>query len=73
MTAHAGYGIDDPRDSDLSAGQRSRNQFCFGNIIWDVTKRFQLGFEVSHWKTDYAAPLIGNDSMVYHFKTELFY
>ena len=73
VTAHAGYGIDDPRDRDLSAGQRSRNQFYFGNLIWDVTERFQLGFEVSHWKTDYAAPLVDNSSMVYHFKTELFY
>ncbi len=73
VTAHAGYGIDDPRDSDLSAGQRSRNEFYFGNLIWDVTERFQLGFEVSHWKTDYAAPLVDNSSMVYHFKTELFY
>ncbi len=73
LTAHAGYGIDDPRDRDLSAGQRSRNQFYFGNLIWDVTERFQLGFEVSHWKTDYAAPLVDNSSMVYHFKTELFY
>jgi len=73
LTAHSGYGIDDPRDSDLSAGQRSRNQFYFGNLVWDVTERFQLGFEVSHWKTDYIAPSIDNSSMVYHFKTELFY
>lgn len=48
---HVGFGIDDPRDSDLSAGRRSKNQFWFANAVYDVTELFSVGLEASHWKT----------------------
>ena len=60
-----------------------QNRIAFGtqagNIMWDVTQNFQVGFEVSHWDTDYApqAPLIlnqvfrDNQSTVYHFASPI--
>jgi hypothetical protein len=52
LHSHVGYTVDDPLDSDVSgATGRIYNQAIFGNFIYDVTKQFQLGFEVSSWKT----------------------
>ena len=65
LHSHFGYGTDDPLDSDLTAGMASRNQFYFGNILWDVTKFIDVGFEVSRWETAYMAPLQDNHAMVY--------
>jgi hypothetical protein len=43
-----GYGIDDPRNSDVGqfldddlnpvAGQRSLNQVAWANLLWDVSE-----------------------------------
>jgi hypothetical protein len=65
LHSHFGYGVDDPLDSDLTAGLARRNQFYFGNIICDVTKSIDVGFEVSRWETAYMAPLHDNQAMVY--------
>src|SRR5262249_53034304 len=51
--ATAGYGRDNPDNSDLSAGQRSLNTASFGNVLWDVTKTIGFGLEGSHWITSY--------------------
>ena len=78
MHSHFGYGIDDPLDSTatpgLVAARPIRNEFYFGNIIWDITKSLELGFEISHWETSYAnvTPLdIDNKAMVYHSRVRL--
>jgi hypothetical protein len=55
LHTHWGEGIDDPVNRDLSTGQISKNQTTFANLIWDVTKQFRVGFEVSWKKTDYVA------------------
>ena len=78
LTTHVGYGIDDPRNEDLGqflddnlhpvAGQRARNQVAWVNLIWDVTKEFDVGFEISHRETSYIAPSIANSAMIYHFR-----
>jgi hypothetical protein len=47
------YGRDDPRDADLSPGQRRLNQAGFANLMWDLSKTVGLGIEVSRWSTDY--------------------
>jgi hypothetical protein len=65
LHSHFGYGIDQPLENDLTAGEPRRNQFCFGNILWDVTKSVDVGFEVSHWETAYMLPLKDNQAMVY--------
>jgi hypothetical protein len=55
LHSHVGFGLDDPRDSDIvgMVGGRTYNQFYFGNILYDVTKKFRLGLEVASWKTLY--------------------
>ena len=50
---HVGYGIDDPRDSDLAPTQIRRNQTYFANLVWDLSKSVQLGLEIDYRKTDY--------------------
>jgi hypothetical protein len=50
---HAGFGVDDPRDSDLAVTQIRRNQTCFCNFVWDLSKVVQLGLQVDYRKTDF--------------------
>lgn len=71
LHSHFGGGVDDPLDADLTASQVRRNQFCFGNILWDVTKSIDVGFEVSRWETTYMAPLHDNQAMVYDTRVRL--
>jgi X-X-X-Leu-X-X-Gly heptad repeat protein len=77
LHSHFGYSIDNPRDSDLTAGLASRNEFLFGNIFCDVTRSIEVGFEVSHWKTAYIpSPALGNlnvnnDAMIYHTRVRI--
>jgi len=47
-----GYGVDDPNDNDITYG-RTYNQFLFGNVTFDITKKFLTGFEVAFWRTLY--------------------
>ncbi|NLF21550.1 MAG: hypothetical protein GX590_00135 [Lentisphaerae bacterium] len=49
----AGYGIDDPDDGDLAAGQRARNSRLYGNAIYALTTAASVGVEVSQIKTEY--------------------
>jgi hypothetical protein len=61
LHGHVGYSVDDPNDHDLhTTGERTYNQFYFGNLIYDVTKNFLVGVEVSSWKTLYVNELPGN-------------
>jgi hypothetical protein len=41
-------------------GEKSYNQFYFGNLLYDVTKNFLLGVELSSWKTVYVGQLPGD-------------
>ena len=50
---HVGYGIDDPRDSNLAPTQILRNQTYFCNFVWDLSKTVQLGLQVDYRKTEY--------------------
>jgi len=52
-TYHLGCGIDDPKDNDLSAGMRNRNQFYFGNVVYSLIPPVDIGVEYSYWKTEY--------------------
>ena len=83
LTAHVGYGIDDPNDDDVGqflggddglmpvAGQRSRNEVAWANLIWDVSKYFDVAFEVGYRETDSVAPSESNIAMIYHFRSRL--
>jgi len=50
LHSHFGYGVDDPLNRDSLFG-RSYNQFFFGNLVFEVSKRLQVGMEISYWKT----------------------
>ncbi|MBN2473714.1 MAG: hypothetical protein JXB62_03850 [Pirellulales bacterium] len=55
LHTHVGYTIDDPDDNDVSAGGNGRtyNHAYWGNIVYDVTDSFLVGFEVGSWRTLY--------------------
>jgi hypothetical protein len=75
------YGVDDPRSQDLgffspavsAPGQFTLNQVAWGNIKYNVTDFFELGFEVSYRETLYLNPFADNSGMLYHFSSTLSY
>jgi hypothetical protein len=62
LHSHTGYGIDDPRDSDVAdsavAVGRTENSVIFSNLLWDVNPTFRVGFEFTYRETDYKSPLL---------------
>jgi hypothetical protein len=58
---HVGYSVDDPNNHDISTtGEKTYNQFYYGNIMWDATKTCLIGLEVSQWRTLYYNQLPGD-------------
>lgn len=53
LHTHLGAGIDNPLDEDLAGAQIQRNRTAFSNVIWDVTRQFRLGLEVTWRETNY--------------------
>jgi hypothetical protein len=53
LHTHLGFGIDDPRNSDLAPGQKTYNRTYFGNLVWEVSQQYRLGVELTHRKTDF--------------------
>ncbi len=49
---HAGFSIDDPLNRRMTSG-RNYNHVYYFNTVYDFTKQFNLGFEVSLWETHY--------------------
>jgi hypothetical protein len=49
------YGRDDPRNSDLSMGDRTLNQAYLVNLFWDASAKIGFGIEGSHWATSFFA------------------
>ncbi len=68
LHVHTGYGIDAPNTNDLAATQIVRNQTYFTNVVWNLSKTVQISFEVDYRKTNYTAPLLDADGVV--FQTE---
>jgi len=61
LHTHFGYSIDDPFDQALSVGtERTYNHIIFANALYDITKLFTVGLEVSTWKTLYVAERPGD-------------
>ncbi len=53
-TVCLGAGIDEPNDSDLSAGTaRTRNQTIFGTLTNKVSPNMILGLQLGQWRTSY--------------------
>lgn len=72
---NVGAGIDDPENDDLegiSGDKRELNRSIFGNVIYNVDKNAQIGFELSQWHTEYqgegsADSLRAQTSFIYKF------
>ncbi len=60
---NAGGGMDDPKDEDLSNGDKGKNQCIFGNIKYNVVPLVTLGLEVSHWRTEYLGDADPSDNL----------
>jgi hypothetical protein len=72
LQGHLGAGLDDPLDHDGAAGQVLRNEILFGNLLWNVTDKLQVGLEISYLETSYHV-LADNHGMVYHTRMQLSY
>lgn len=60
-----GYTVDDPIDADITtANGRLYNQAYWGNVTYDVTKKFMLGVEVGQWKTLFTDRRAGNSTRI---------
>jgi hypothetical protein len=70
LHTHVGYGIDDPLDRDLAPGQPVRNETYFANLIWDVTKHWRVGGEVTYRRTEYTV-VRNNDGMGFQTQVQL--
>jgi hypothetical protein len=61
LHSHVGYSVDQPVETDVHAASgRTYNQFYFGNLVYDFTKSFIAGLEVSSWRTLYKNQLPGD-------------
>lgn len=69
---NVGFAVDDADSSDINAGDRTLNRSVFGNMICALDKRTDIGFELSHWRTEYkgsgdAESLRAQMSLIYKF------
>jgi hypothetical protein len=62
--SHVGYTVDDPLNSDIPTGGRTYNSAVWGNLMYDVTKQFTCGLEVSQWRTLYKGLAPGESTRV---------
>lgn len=53
LSLSAGYGLDDPDDADLNAGQRAKNSRIFANVYYKLTPQVTLATEVAQLRTEY--------------------
>lgn len=67
---NAGFGIDNPSDEDLNPGMRGKNGFIYINSQYKLIAPLAIGFEYSHWKTEYVGAADGTDN---RFQTSLIY
>ena len=65
LHVHCGYGIDDPYNEDLAAGQAASNQTFYNTLLYDLSRAVQFGFEVDYRKTTYAAPSIDSEGALF--------
>jgi hypothetical protein len=63
LHSHFGYLLDDPDNNNLhTTAERTYNQVFFTNVVYDLTKQFQVGLEVSQWRTDYLHQAAGEST-----------
>ncbi len=69
---NVGVGMDDVDSGQINAGDRTMNRCVFGNVIYAANKQTDIGFELSHWRTEYygngdAESLRAQLSFIYKF------
>jgi hypothetical protein len=67
-----GTGMDDVDAGQINSGDRTLNRSVFGNIIYSANKNTDIGFELSHWRTEYyghgdADAIRAQTSLMYKF------
>ncbi len=62
--SNAGFGIDDPNNSDLNDEMRSRNMVFYVNGLYNILPPVTIGVEYSHWQTQYKAMGAGIDNRI---------
>lgn len=63
FTVSVGYGIDDPRDTDLAINQRARNETYWTNAIWRLSEQWESRFEIARQRTNYIAPSVSSKAI----------
>ncbi len=53
---NVGIALDNVDSSDINTGDRTLNRSIFGNVIYALDKQTDIGFELSHWRTEYKGP-----------------
>ena len=67
-----GIGMDDVDSGQVNNGSRTMNRCVFGNVVYAANKQTDIGFELSHWRTEYngngdAESLRAQLSFIYKF------
>jgi len=69
---NVGIAVDDVESGEVATGSRTLNRSVFGNIICSLDERTEVGFELSHWRTEYrgsgdAESLRAQAALIYRF------
>jgi hypothetical protein len=62
LSVHPGFSLDDPLDTDLSVGGRTRNRTLYLASRISISEQFQIGLDYLRWKTSYKGSLPGSDN-----------
>jgi transglutaminase-like putative cysteine protease len=57
-----GYTVDDPRDSDIAAGGRTKNSAFYVHNKWNIGNNLEVGLNVLFWSTEFAGAATGRDT-----------
>jgi hypothetical protein len=57
---NVGFAMDRAERGDVYDGDRIRNRTIFSNVIYALNKQTDIGFELSHWRTEYRNTDDGN-------------
>ena len=53
LTVNAGLMFESNDDGDIGAGTREDNSCIFGNAIFHLNEKTDVGIEISRWETEY--------------------
>ena len=70
LNLSAAYGLDDPKDSDVSPEGRTRNETFFTNLYWTFIPSTTFGIEYQYLNTDYKTK---NDASTHRIQSALIY